>query len=113
MYQQPDIAVAVSFADAYDRAVRVDATVDTYHEMLVRARESYLTRVSNELTATANQLLVFTVMLMVPLLVTGWYAMRFPRIPELDFAIGWWWPLGLILGGDAALLAYLRRRGWV
>ena len=56
---------------------------------------------------------VFAVVFMPPTLIAGVYGMNFEHMPELKWAFGYPFALGLILA--SAIIPYLiaRRRGWL
>jgi magnesium transporter len=108
-YEQPD---RTEFEDIFDRAVRVEQTILMNQELLINARESYLTRVSNELGIATQALLVVTCIILVPLFVTALYGMRFPGMPELGLPLGHGWAIVLIVGIDGLLLYYFHRQHW-
>jgi len=106
-YQEP---APVDFQDVLDRAIRVEQTIQLNQDLLINARESYLTRVSNELALATRALLVITCVILVPLFTTAFYGMRFVAFPELGFSIGHGWAIGLIVVVDGALLFLFRYR---
>jgi magnesium transporter len=104
--EQPD------FEDIFDRAVRVEQTIIMNQDLLINARESYLTRVSNELGIATQALLVVTCLILVPLFVTALYGMRFPGMPELQLPLGHGWAVMLIVLIDGVLLYVFHRQRW-
>lgn len=56
---------------------------------------------------------IFAVVFMPPTLIAGIYGMNFARMPELKWALGYPWALGLILASAILPLWIARRRGWL
>jgi magnesium transporter len=108
-YQDP---VPIDFQDVFDRATRVEQIIELNQSLLINARESFLTRVSNELGLTTQALLVLTCLILVPLFFTALYGMNFDRIPEAHLPIGHGWAIGLIVVVDGAVVYYFRRQHW-
>ncbi len=48
-----------------------------------------------------------------PTLIASIYGMNFKDIPELNWAFGYWYALGLMLASVVAPLAWFRRAGWI
>jgi magnesium transporter len=108
-YEEPD---RTDFEDVFDRAVRVEQTILMNQELLINARESYLTRVSNELGVATQALLVVTCLILVPLFVGAFYGMNFQFIPESHWPLGHSWPVILIVAIDGGLLYFFHRQRW-
>ncbi|PWK36254.1 magnesium/cobalt transporter CorA [Cupriavidus plantarum] len=56
---------------------------------------------------------VVSVALMPPTLIASIYGMNFKVMPELDWAAGYPWALGLMAMSAAVPLIYFRRKGWL
>lgn len=56
---------------------------------------------------------VVSVALMPPTLIASIYGMNFKLMPELDWAIGYPWAIGLMAVSAAVPLVYFRRKGWL
>ncbi|CAG2141665.1 magnesium/cobalt transporter CorA [Cupriavidus plantarum] len=56
---------------------------------------------------------VVSVALMPPTLIASIYGMNFKVMPELDWAAGYPWALGLMAVSAAVPLIYFRRKGWL
>jgi magnesium transporter len=109
----PEGESPVSFQDVFDHAVRVDDAVQVYHEMLVRAREAYLTRIANDLAISAQRLLVYTCLALIPALVFGWYGQRFANMPELGLPTGHFSAILLAAACDGGMFYYFKRNRWM
>ena len=56
---------------------------------------------------------VVSVALMPPTLIASIYGMNFKLMPELDWAIGYPWAIGLMVVSAAIPLVYFKRKGWL
>ena len=109
-YQEP---APIEFQDVFDRAVRVEHTIQLNQDLLLNAREAYVTRVSNELGVATQALLVAMCMVLVPLFVTALYGMNFLFMPEHRWPLGRPWAIGLVVLIDGGLLYFFHSRRWI
>jgi magnesium transporter len=100
------------YQDVYDHTVRVIDSLDTYRDLLASALDTYLSVVSNDVSQTVKKMTAVTAILMVDALVAGIYGMNFDTIPELHWAYGYAWALGLMLVLSVGLWALFRRIQW-
>lgn len=56
---------------------------------------------------------VASVALLPPTLIASVYGMNFKFMPELDWALGYPWALGLMVASALVPMVYFRRRGWL
>jgi len=99
--------------DVYDHIVRVTDSIDTYRDLLSSALDSYLSLQSNKLNQIMKTLTVASIILMTSALITGFYGQNFKFFPELDFRIGSFWSLLLIVGSTLTLVIYFKRKKWL
>jgi magnesium transporter len=99
--------------DVYDHIVRVTDSIDTYRDLVSSALDSYLSLQGNRLNQIMKVLTVASIILMADALITGFYGQNFKFFPELDFRIGSFWSLILIVVTTLALWLYFRRRKWL
>jgi magnesium transporter len=64
-------------------------------------------------TRTINLLTILGVVLTPPVLVASIYGMNFKHMPELNWAWGYAWALGLMVASALATYVILRLRGWL
>ncbi len=108
-----DRKTVVYLRDVYDHLVRITDTVDLHSDLLTNALDVYLSSVSNRLNQVMKTLTSATIILMSVALVAGIYGMNFKNMPELDWALGYGWALGLMLAVGGGLYLYLRRKDWI
>jgi len=100
------------YQDLYDHLVRVLDQLDLYRDLLAAVLDARLSVVSNSLNAIMKRLTAITVLLMVPTLIAGIYGMNFRAMPELDWALGYPFALGLMLACAGIAGFFFWRRGW-
>lgn len=100
------------YQDLYDHLVRVIDQVDLYRDLLAAVLDGRLSVVSNSLNSVMKRLTAITVLLMAPTLIAGIYGMNFRAMPELDWALGYPFALGLMLASAALAAFFFWRRGW-
>jgi len=99
--------------DVYDHIVRVTDSIDTYRDLVSSALDSYLSLQGNRLNQIMKVLTVASIILMADALITGFYGQNFKFFPGLDFRIGSFWSLILIVVTTLALWLYFRRKKWL
>ena len=110
IFQPDDVAY---LQDVYDHLVRVTDNIDTYRDLLTSALDSYLSLQSNKLNEIVKILTIASIILMADALVTGFYGQNFEIFPELRWASGSFWSLGLMVAITAGLIIYFKRRRWL
>ena len=106
----------IFFRDVSDHLVRVVELVELYRDLVLGARDMYLSSISNRLNVIMKTLTVITVTALPLTVVTSFYGMNFD-IPEfnwlLQHRLGFWGSMVLMLSLIASLLAVFRKRGWL
>ncbi len=106
-------AQQVYLRDAYDHAVQVIDTVETYRELTVGMVDVYLSNVSNRMNEVMKVLTVMATIFIPLTFLVGVYGMNFHHMPELD----WWWSypaLWVVMLATAALMVrFFWRKGWL
>ena len=100
------------YQDLYDHLVRVIDQLDLYRDLLAAVLDARLSVVSNSLNAIMKRLTAITVLIMVPTLIAGIYGMNFRVMPEIDWALGYPFAIGLMLASAALAAFFFWRRGW-
>jgi magnesium transporter len=101
------------FQDLYDHLVRLLENIDLYRDILAAALDANLAIASNSLNLIVKRLTALTVIIMVPTFIAGVYGMNFDRMPELDWALGYPFALGLMLVAVIGAVAFFRWRDWL
>ncbi|MFN2483580.1 MAG: magnesium/cobalt transporter CorA [Candidatus Limnocylindria bacterium] len=100
------------FQDLYDHLIRLLESVDLYRDLLAGALDAQISVTSNSLNAIMKRLTAFTVLLMVPTLIAGVYGMNFDLMPELRWAAGYPFALGLMIVSMTAIGIFFWRHRW-
>jgi magnesium transporter len=106
-------AVRVYVRDAYDHALQVLDTVETYRDMCVSLMDVYLSSVSNRLSEVMKTLTVMASIFIPLTFIVGVYGMNFEHMPELRWRYGYPGIWIVIVAVSLALLWWFRRRGWL
>jgi magnesium transporter len=75
--------------------------------------DATLGMISNEQNQIIKLFSVMAVILLPPTLVASIYGMNFKHMPELDWALGYPWALGLMVVAALVPIVYFRRKGWL
>ena len=99
--------------DAYDHLVRMAQSVEAQRDLIVSARDAYLSVVSNRMNEVMKVLTIIATIFIPTTFVAGIYGMNFEWMPELKA----WWAYPVVLGVmaviAAGMLVYFRRKRWI
>ncbi|MFO8012395.1 MAG: magnesium/cobalt transporter CorA [Phycisphaerae bacterium] len=99
--------------EAYDHLVRMAQAVETQRDLIVSARDAYLSVLSNRMNEVMKVLTIIATIFIPITFVAGVYGMNFDWMPELKQ----WWAYPAVLGVMAAIaggmLLYFRRKRWL
>jgi len=101
------------YRDVYDHVLRAADFVDSLRDILSSALEAHLAVVSNRLNEIMKSLTSWGAIILVPTLIAGIYGMNFRHMPELSWAFGYPFALGLMAASALMLYRAFRRRGWL
>ena len=87
--------------------------VDTARDLLSSALDAHLSMTTFRLNEVVKRLTASSIILMTVTLVAGVYGMNFAHMPELGWAYGYPFALGLMLVLAAGLVALFRRIDWL
>ncbi len=106
-------AQQIYLRDAYDHAVQVIDTVETYRELTVGLVDVYLSSISNRMNEVMKVLTVMSSIFIPLTFVVGVYGMNFEDMPELH--VRWGYPAVWIVMIVIALVMYrfFYRKGWI
>jgi len=105
--------LAPYYRDVADHVIRAIEFVDNIREILTASLEAQLSQMSNRLNAVMKKLTSWAAILLVPTLIAGVYGMNFDRIPELHWALGYPFALGLMVVAAGALYIAFKKRDWL
>jgi magnesium transporter len=101
------------FRDVYDHVARTAETIDGLDQLLSAAFQAHLARISVQQNDDMRKISAGVALAAVPTLVAGVYGMNFDHMPELRWALGYPYALGLMALIVSALWVWFKRSGWL
>jgi magnesium transporter len=101
------------FRDVYDHFHRVTDVAETYRDVVIDTLDAYLSVQSNRMNEAVKALTMVSTIILPLSLIASIYGMNFRYMPELGWKYGYPFALGLMVVVALALLAWLKRKGWV
>ncbi len=101
------------FRDVYDHLQRISQSLDNLRDMVSTAMSVSLSLITLAENETTKRLAAYGALVAVPTMVAGIYGMNFAHMPELQWAGGYPFALGLMVVLDVLLFIRLRRVGWL
>jgi magnesium transporter len=105
--------------DVLDHLVRAVETIEIYRDLIIGARDIYMSSLSNNLNQVMKTLTIITVTALPATIITSFFGMNFDddRIPGwrwvLHSTLGFYLTLAVVVGLVVALLAVFRRMKWL
>ncbi|MEO7254934.1 MAG: magnesium/cobalt transporter CorA [Casimicrobium sp.] len=101
------------FRDVLDHVTRINESLDNLRDMENGATQTNLSLITLAESEVTKKLAGWGAILMVPSIVGTIYGMNFKHMPELDWAYGYAYALGVMVLGSIALWAFFRKIKWV
>jgi magnesium transporter len=101
------------FRDVDDHLQRISQSLDNLRDMVTTAMSVNLSLISLQENETTKRLAAYGALVAVPTMIAGIYGMNFAHMPELQWAGGYPFALGLMVILDVLLFFRLRRAGWL
>jgi len=101
------------FRDVYDHLVRLNQSIDSLRDTASAAIQTNLAMLQIGETEVAKRFAAYAALVAVPTMIAGVYGMNFEHMPELDWAYGYPFALGLMVALDATLFWRFRKAGWL
>jgi magnesium transporter len=101
------------FRDVLDHITRIDESLDSLREMENSATQTNLSLITLQESEITKRLAGWGAIFMVPTIIGAIYGMNFKYIPELEWAFGYPFALGLMAACSIGLWWFLRRIRWV
>jgi magnesium transporter len=101
------------FRDLYVDTVQLIDLEETLRDILTGMLDLHVGSISNELNTSMKRFTIVATLLLVPALVAGVYGMNFRHMPELEWAFGYPFALGLMLAAVLLTLGLFRWRKWI
>jgi magnesium transporter len=99
--------------DVSDHLIRTVEMIELYRDLVIGARDIYLSSISNNLNKIMKTLTIITVIALPLNVVTGFYGMNFDWIPGLHSPLAFWIAVGLMCCAVMGMLVVFRKMRWL
>ncbi len=106
-------SVRIGLRDVHDHMVRHVESVELYRDLVMNARDIYLSSISNRLNQIMKTLTMFSVIALPLTVITGFFGMNFEAIPGIHSRQAFWVTVAVMAAGVTMLLTLFYRRGWI
>ncbi|MFO0788001.1 MAG: magnesium/cobalt transporter CorA [Pirellulales bacterium] len=109
----------VYLRDCYDHAVQLIDLLESYRDIAGDVRDYYLSTISNRMNEIMKTLTIIATIFLPITFIAGVYGMNFNpqaspwNMPELNWPLGYFFSLGLMVAVTAAMLWYFQWKGWL
>ncbi|OGA08635.1 MAG: magnesium and cobalt transport protein CorA [Betaproteobacteria bacterium RIFCSPHIGHO2_12_FULL_69_13] len=101
------------FRDVYDHLVRLNQSIDSERDTVATAIQVNLALITVGENEVTKRLAAYAALVAVPTMIAGVYGMNFELMPELRWAYGYPFAVGLMFAIDAYLFHRFRKAGWL
>ena len=107
------------FRDSYDHCAQIIDMVETFREITTSLMDQLMTKSASRLNEVMKVLTVLSTIFLPMTFIAGVYGMNFEpgvsnwNMPELNWAYGYPFALGLMAMSSIGLLLYYRSKGWI
>lgn len=108
-----DDSTTVFMRDLYDHTIQVIDMVETYRDILGGMHDTYLSSVNNRMNDIMKVLTVIATIFIPLTFIAGIYGMNFEHMPELHWAWGYYFILGIMSAIGIGMLVYFKKRKWL
>jgi magnesium transporter len=101
------------FRDVYDHLLRVVGALDGFRDMLTSVLTANLTQITVRQNDDMRRISAWVAIAAIPTVIAGIYGMNFEHMPELSWAFGYPFALGVMLMMCIGLYRYFKKVGWL
>ncbi len=101
------------FRDIYDHLFQIHSMAETYHENLNNILQVFFSYSSFKLNEVLKHLTVLATVTMPPVIIASIYGMNFKHFPELDWAMGYPFAIGLCVLSSLGTLVWMKFKKWI
>jgi magnesium transporter len=101
------------FRDVGDHLLRLNQSIDGLRDMVITALSVNLSMITIGENETVKRLASYGALVAVPTMIAGIYGMNFEHMPELKWAWGYPFAVGLMVALDVYLFYRFRRAKWL
>jgi magnesium transporter len=106
-------SVRVYFRDVQDHLVRTVEMIELYRDLVMGARDLYLSSISNYLNQIMKTLTIISVIGLPLTVITGFFGMNFEAIPGLHSKAGFWGAVTVMGVAVTLMLYFFRKKRWL
>lgn len=106
-------AARVYFRDVLDHLNRAVETIELYRDLVLGARDIYMSSVSNNMNRVMKTLTIITVLALPINIVTGFFGMNFQHLPGIGSAAAFWIAVSTMVTAIIAILFLFRKLKWL
>ncbi|MGH7177390.1 MAG: magnesium/cobalt transporter CorA [Tepidisphaeraceae bacterium] len=103
----------IYFRDVQDHLIRVVEMVELYRDLVLGARDIYLSSISNRTNQIMKTLTIISVIGLPLTVITGFFGMNFDAIPGLHDPRGFWGAVAVMGVAVAGMLWMFRKKRWI
>ncbi len=108
-----DVETRLLFRDVSDHLLRVIDHIESYDRLLTDVLSAHLAQISVQQNDDMRRISAWVAIVAVPTMLAGIWGMNFDHMPELHWAYGYVFALGLMGLLGYVLYRMLRRAGWL
>ncbi len=108
-----DSSLPAYFRNVHDHVQRVADRIEAVDNLLGSALNANLAQVGVRQNEDMRKISAWVAIIALPTLIAGVYGMNFEHMPELGWALGYPFAIGLMLLGSTGLFILFRRREWL
>lgn len=101
------------FRDVQDHLVRTVETVELYRDLVLGARDIYLSSISNNLNQIMKTLTIISVIALPLTIVTSFFGMNFEAMPLAHSQWGFWIAMTGMLAMEMFMFWWFRKKKWI
>lgn len=106
-------STGIYLRDVYDHTIQVIDTIETFRDMISGMLDIYMSSVSNKMNEVMKVLTIFAAIFIPLTFIAGIYGMNFQYMPELEWQLGYFAVLLIMLLVAISLLVYFRKKKWL
>jgi magnesium transporter len=101
------------FRDVQDHLVRTVETVELYRDLVLGARDIYLSSISNNLNQIMKTLTIISVIALPLTVVTSFFGMNFEDLPGIHSHKAFWITLTIMVAVEIFLIWLFKKKRWI
>jgi magnesium transporter len=99
--------------DVYDHTIQVADTIDSYRDMIIGTRDTYLSSLSNRMNEVMKVLTIIATIFIPVTFIAGIYGMNFEFMPELGWRGSYFVVWGIMLAVAGVMITYFKKKDWI